>query len=38
MAQARARYLEISRDLDAELAGFPKANVGGPYNRDEAYD
>ncbi len=36
--EARTRYAEISRKLDAELAKFPRVNFGGPYNRDEAYD
>ncbi len=35
---ARSRYLEISQQLDAELAKLPKVNFGGPYDRDEAYD
>ncbi len=35
---AQARYLEISRKLDAELAQFPRVNFGGPYIRDDAYE
>lgn len=37
-ADARARYVEISRRLDAELAQFPRVDFGGPYDRDEAYE